>query len=496
MEINQAKLNKVLDGTKEERVYLCSNDFSLFFIYYFTAYIKYQFAQFHYGMFQDLHDLMNGKYREVAWIEFRESAKTSFAKSFITWLIVYKKRLYLNTDSFDKENAERILFDVVLELQTNQFILNDFGQLFNTKRNQDEITQKRVNNFVTDNGVRVEAHSTQESIRGRLHGHQRPDFFLLDDFETNKTKDSKAYTEQVIKHIDELKSGLDANAIVIYLGNYITEFGSVQELLERAKEDNRLKVRMVAVIEEGKPTWPDKYVLTDAECVGTNKVSLEDKKKQLGSQVFNAEMMNQPIDEESQEFFKTNFKYKTMEEVLQMTTRKFITVDTALSKKSEDDSTGIIKNYVDKNNNWYLDGQEYRINSKALIDLIFIWHSEGFELIGIEETAYLEAIKPFFDEECRKRNKFPHIVPLKHGGIMKETRIRGLIPRYETGSIYHIIGRCEKIEEQLLRFPKSIHDDVIDAAQYQLKVAEAPYNYQEELEKIQEDKKLYPDIGI
>ena len=129
--------------------------------------------------------------------------------------------------------------------------------------------------------MRVEAHSTQESVRGRIHGHQRPDCLILDDFETNKTKDSKAYTEQVAQHINEFASGLGATAIILYLGNYITEFGNIQELFNRAKTDNRLRIRAVSVIADSKPTWPAKYAMTTEEAKATGKVSLEDKKIQL-----------------------------------------------------------------------------------------------------------------------------------------------------------------------------------------------------------------------
>ena len=115
--------------TKQERAYVCSKDYSLFFSYYFIDYIKYPFADFHLEMFQDVADLMDDKYREIVWLMFRESAKTSIAKGFIAWLLCYGKRRYLNVDSFDKENAERILFDVVLELQTNERIKADFGEL-------------------------------------------------------------------------------------------------------------------------------------------------------------------------------------------------------------------------------------------------------------------------------------------------------------------------------------------------------------------------------
>lgn len=473
--MNKQSLNKVITGTKAERAYLCGQDFGLFFCYYFVDYIKYKFAPFHLEMFQDVKDLMNDKIRELLWLMFRESAKTSIAKAFVLWLITYNKRRYLNVDSFDKENAERILFDIVVEMQTNQRYKADFGEMYNAKRNADEVTQKRVNNFITNNGVRVEAHSTQESVRGRIHGHQRPDFLLLDDFETNKTKDSKAYTEQVIKHIDEFKTGLDATAKIIYLGNYITEFGSIQTLVERAKTDPGLRIRNVPVEKDGQPTWKEKYAMTDEEAKATGKVSLEDKKRQFGSLVYSAEMLNQPIDESTQEFKKKYFKYRTRAEVEKMRTRKFVTIDSALTKHAESDFTGITKNYVNELNEWHFDSKKYKVNSKELINLIFQFHAEGFEMIGIEEGAFTQAIEPFFQEECRIRNRYPFLVMLKHNGVMKETRIRGLIPRYEAGTIYHIEGECVDLEEELLRFPKSPNDDVSDSAQYQNVIAEPPF---------------------
>lgn len=487
--INKKALQKVIEGSTNERIFLCEQEFSLFFCYYAIDYLKYPFAQFHYEMFQDIRDLLTGKYREVAWIMFRESAKTSFAKIFLLYLICYKKRNYINVDSFDKENAERILFDVVVELQTNPRIKADFGELFNTSRHSTEATQKRVSNFLTNNGVRVEAHSTQESVRGRIHGHQRPDFLLLDDFETNKTKDSKAYTEQVMRHIDEFKAGLDSSAMILYLGNYITEFGSIQSLMDRAKDDPRLFIRNVPVIKDGKPTWEAKYSLTYEK----GKVDLEDKKRQLGSQVFSAEMMNQPIDESTQEFFKKNFKYRTKEEVLAKTCRKFATIDSALTRNAESDFSGVTKNYIWENNEWNISSIAYKINSKSLIDLVFVLHDEGFEAIGIEEGAFTQAVEPFFQEECKKRNKFPNVVKLKHGGVMKETRIRGLIPRYEQGAIYHIIGECRDVEEELLRFPKGVHDDCADSLAYQLKIAQPPFPKEE---YVDDYKPLYGEIGV
>jgi phage terminase large subunit-like protein len=233
--------------------------------------------------------------------------------------------------------------------------------------------------------------------------------------------------------------------------------------------------------------------MTDIEAKEKNLVSLEDKKRQLGSLVYSAEMLNQPIASESQKFKKTMFKYRTWKEVSEMNTRKFATIDTALSKEAHSDATGVVRNYVNSENFWHLKGKGYRVNPKELIDLIFVLHEEGMEKIGIETTAYTQAIEPFFQEECRKRGKYPYIVQLKHGGVMKESRIEALVAPYEAGSIFHIIGECEEMEEQLLKFPIGQHDDIIDAENYMSFIAEPPYKN----DYIQEETPaLYSEIGL
>lgn len=431
-------------------------------------------------MFEDLGGLMDGRLREVAWIAFRESAKTSIAKGFLCWLMVYKKRAYINVDSFDKENAERILFDIVLDLQTNPKILADFGELFNAKKNPDEITQKRVNNFITNNGVRVEAHSTQESVRGRIHGHQRPDCLLLDDFETNKTKDSKAHTAQVISHINEFKAGLDSSAIVLYLGNYITEYGSVQTLIDRAKIDDRLMVRNIPVEIAGSPTWPSKYAMTDLEASKSGKVSLEDKKKQLGSLTYSTEMLNQPIDESIAEFKMEYASHVTEEEVRKKSTLCYITIDTAVSEKESADFTGITINRVSIENIWYVHTYRMKINSRELIDhLFYLQATYRPKFLGVEESTYTLVIAPFLQEEMRKRDTFFTVEPLKHQQTLKETRIRGLVPRWENRQIF-LVGDNPELKEEMRTFPRGQHDDILDSLAYQIPVAHKPYPVKKE----------------
>jgi len=135
------------------------------------------------------------------------------------------ERLYINVDCYDKTNAESILFDVVTEFQANDLLVADYGHLYDAARTKDEAQLKRISNFVTTNGIRVEAHTALTPMRGRLYQHHRPDFVLRDDLENAITAESPAITERIIKLLDEAKGGIAGHGISLTFGNYISEEG-------------------------------------------------------------------------------------------------------------------------------------------------------------------------------------------------------------------------------------------------------------------------------
>lgn len=473
--VTKQALERMLDGTQAERKFLAENDFGLFALYYFSNYFSYALADFHYDFFQDCHDLVDNKIREVAWIAFRESGKSSITKLFIVWMIATERRKYINVDSLDKENSERILFDVAFEMVNNKRLQADFGILFSKEKSVNEIKQNRINNFVCENGVRVEAHSTQESVRGRIHLNQRPDVLILDDIENNKTKDSEAYTKQVADHISEAMAGLSPDGFMLYLGNYLSEYGNIQRIIDRAKIDPGIRVRNIPVMIDNKPTWEAKYALTDEEAKATGKVSIEDKQRQLGSLVFSYEMMNKPIDEMSAEFKREYAMFSIDREVLERQTKCYITIDSAVSEKESADFTGVTINRVTLDNKWYINTYRLKINSKELIDHLFYLHKTyNPSVIGLEETTFTMAIQPFIQEEMRKRQVFFSITPIKHRGQQKELRIRGLIPRWENKSIF-LVGDNLELLDEMRTFPNSLHDDVLDSLSMQLQVANPPF---------------------
>lgn len=466
----------MLNWTQSERMFLAHESFALFALYYFRHYFTIALADFHYDLMQDFEDLINWKIKESLWIAFRESGKTSLAKIGLAWMICNEKKKYINVDSFATENSERLLFDTAFELLNNKLLIQDYGILFSRKKIADEIKQSRLNNFICENGcrTRVEAHSTQESVRWRLHLNQRPDFLLIDDFENNKTKESEAYTKQIREHITEAMAGMSSDGGIIYLANYITEYWNIQFLLDRAKNDTNIRVRNIPVASAGKPTWPAKYVMTDEEAKDTDKVSIESKERQLGPQVFSYEMMNQPIDDSIAEFKKEWIQRAEESEIMHLNFNTFITIDSAVSEKDSADSTGIVINRVSSEGKWYITAYKLKVNPAKLIEHMFYLNDKySPTMMWLEETTFTIAIRPFLEAEMAKRDEFFIVTPLKHWGTKKETRIRSLIPRYSNKWIFHI-WNCNDLELEQRVFPRGANDDVLDALAYQEQIFYTP----------------------
>lgn len=237
---------------------------------------------------------------------------------------------------------------------------------------------------------------------------------------------------------------------------------------------------------QGDPLWPGKF----------NLEQLNKTKKTLGPYKWSALYQQKPVDEESMEFKKGWYKYRTLEEVLRLHARKFLTIDPASAMRGKSDNIGATLNFVDRENKWNFITWKLRMNALELIDFMFKIHKDyGFEKVGIEEGAYRDVIKPFLDLEMRKRNTFLTVIELEHKQQAKVLRVRGLIPYYSSGSIYHIEGLCGDLEDEQAVFPKGAHDDVVDSAAYQVQIAEPPQD-QPSYQPSSPVKPYYPELGI
>lgn len=204
--------------------------------------------------------------------------------------------------------------------------------------------------------------------------------------------------------------------------------------------------------------WPEQYSLE----------KLNEIKESIGSRDWACLFQQNPINEETQEFKKSMFRYYSDFQIpAQM--RVLTGVDPAISKKEKADSSvvftlGVLPGehrLIDKI--FFLEYTNAKFDPSELIDEIFYHHSKWkSEVIAIETTAYQEALAHFLRDAMLRRGQMLNIEEIKHT-TDKEKRIRGLIPYYKEGLVYHRTN-MQELEEQLLRFPYGKHDDILDAA--------------------------------
>jgi hypothetical protein len=319
---------------------------------------------------------------------------------------------------------------------------------------------------------------TAVGLGGSITG-RGANLLVIDDPVKNREEaESQLYREKVWDYYTStLYTRLEKDGkivIIITRWHYDDLVGRI--LKEQSGNWTVLKLPAVAESDEdyrklGEPLWASKYSIND----------LLEIKETIGLYNWSSLYQQSPLISEGQEFKPEFIKTRKWEEVKALETLRFLTVDTAMSKKDSAHYTAFIRNYVDRENKWNIAALRKRVSPTELVDTIFnLYHIDKFDKIGIEKTQYVVGLKPYIDDEMRKRNVFLPIVELEHRQVNKEVRIRGLIPRYESGSIYHIEGECKDLEEELFSFPVGMYNDTIDALSYQLQIAQRPNNEEQE----------------
>jgi hypothetical protein len=318
------------------------------------------------------------------------------------------------------------------------------------------ITGKGAHIFVVDDSLKDRKEAESQLIRDNVHS------WFKSVARTRLTPDGAMVVMGTRWHQDDLQGRLLAE------DEWVDYFEFLKNGLGTAKW---VRLRLMAIAEEhethraaGDALWPTRYGLTE----------LADIKKSLGPYEWEALYQQRPISSETQEFKPDWYKYRTHTEMQEVKHKhRLLSVDTAVSKTASADFTGLCDNLIDIQNYWNLKAWKLKIAPDQLIELLFSLHlMNKYDRIGIEEGMYTLVLKPFLDRAQRERGIYLPIVPLKHNSTQKEVRIRGLIPPYAAGGVYHIEGECSELEFEQAAFPNGKHDDVLDATAYQTQLTE------------------------
>lgn len=228
--------------------------------------------------------------------------------------------------------------------------------------------------------------------------------------------------------------------------------------------------------ENGKVIFGKQFCLTDIEREllakqGIDKKSLETLKR--NPRQYACQMNNDPLDDDLIEFKRDWFLHIERTEALMKKLQHIepiISIDPAFRMKQTNDSTGIaVTKALPDNSVYILEAKQFKANASTLIDEIFrLVEVYGAKRILLETVSAQVLLVDLLRNEMKKRNKWFSIEETKTNTTeTKAMRIRGLVPFYANGRIYHI-GPLPDLESQLLEFPRGMHDDIIDALAYQI----------------------------
>lgn len=234
---------------------------------------------------------------------------------------------------------------------------------------------------------------------------------------------------------------------------WLVSDGSVVRQAERPDPDAYL------LRKKGEALHPDRY----------DKKFLMRKKRTMQPRHWSALMQQNPMPDEGEYFKKEMFRYSGNLPPLHHM-RIFAAFDLAIGEKQQNDYTVGVVGGLDFNDQLYVfDMLRFKGDSFKIVDAILgVYEKYKPEIIGIEKGQLELAIKPILKKRMKERRLYPTLaegdkalVPITD----KLTRARPLQGRMQQGMVYFLNTQpwLETLEHEFLRFPGGVHDDIVDA---------------------------------
>lgn len=456
-----------------------SEDIELFGKFFFPHHLRLDSPPFH----REIYETIESGNKRIIIAAPRGHAKSTVVDLvYLCWAVVHKKAKFVLLISDTYSQAALFLEAVKAEFESNDELKAFYGTLVSGKWSEGEILV---------NGILIKSIGAGMKVRGLKHRESRPDLVICDDLENDEMVESKERREKLENWFNAaLLPSMDKDGRLIVIGTILHYDGLLNKLL--SPEYKSYYQKIYRAIEDGKALWPEHLSVEELE-------KMKDEFLLRGQgYLFYREYQNDPVSGENRKFKLEKLQYITKEideELLRKQLTNYITIDRAYSISKTSDSTGIIVVSVDLENKWYIQmAQRFKGNEQQVIEKIFDLHSFfAPRKMGIEQKAFQYTLKPSMDVEMRKRNTFFTVEELKDAGRSKNARIEGLIPRFETNSIFIRRDQTDLIDE-LIRFPSAPHDDLIDALAYMLELAEpAGERFGGASKPI---KPFYPELGL
>ncbi len=477
------------------------------------------------GLHDDIFDLIDSGEPRVAIAAPRGIGKTSI----VGLALSAKKTLYQDARlimhvSMTFDAACQQTENLKNELLSNRMIKKIFGSIKprNSEGIDESFSKKSWVAQIGKNsgtGTLIYPRGSGQQVRGILYRNARPDQIVVDDLEDPETimNDEIRRKRKEWFHADLLKctSRIEKDWQIVYIDTLKHEDALLEELLESPEwESCRLEL------------CNDELVSNAPEFVSNEEIKREHEYHRTHGvlDIFYREFRNIPIASEDAVFKSEYFKYyveggdklsvyekekKEPEVIYKKNLVNVILCDPAKTVKLQSADSAIGAIGIDRTSRkifvrdiiagkMYPD-ELYNNMFKLVVDYQAM-------VLGVEVTSLHQFISQPIENEMRVRGVYPIYYEMNAVG-KKAERVSMLAPLYKLGYMYHNKNCCQKLESQLVGFPRSKLWDVMDMLAYIIKVMDNfayyfdPIDYEPEdsemefVELEKEDEEPFDDVA-
>jgi len=376
-------------------------------------------------------------------------APRGFAKStvcsvaFPLWLSCYGKKKDIFIVSSTIALGKELLRKIRNEIETNQKIIDDFGDLTSDKWTEEQI--------ILSNGSCIRVKGRGFQIRGF-----RPDQIICDDLEDDEVIYSKEQREKLNDwFFRTLIPTLKPDQNLVYVGTMLSNFS----LISKLQKKEEFTVRFWKALEDGKSIWEEHWPTE----------SLKKLRREIGEYAFQSEFMNNPISTEEQPVkpeFLDGIKVKG-ERII-----RCLAIDPAISEKTSSDERAFVmfertdegfREVFSEKGRWGVTEQIERI--------INLYETYKPDRVLVESVAFQKVFKDDLIKESRKRGIY---IPVSEAEIGmgdtqrpkdKFTRLMQIVHLFEQRLVE---VKNHDLYQELISFPNGDADNMVDACVYSL----------------------------
>lgn len=376
-----------------------------------------------------------------------------FTQAYSLWRLIRNPETRILILNASLDNALLFLRWIDQQVRGNEL----FRALYGDIRGTPWLTE--VKNVKGHNPMAKE-YSLQISSMGRSVVSRHFDLIIADDLINDEWVGSETRVQATIEYVRNLFDMVTADGQMLFVGTRWDSVDLYGWLIEEHANDPdwRLNIRGV-YNDDGSLLWPEHYP----------EERIRQLRRDKGERSFSLQYLNRPLADDDEKLPDPVF-YEGKEPPCV----KYILVDPAISKKETADKSAIVCIGQTYNDELYvIEYDTGHYTPYELVDRILdMAHRQRPKLIGIESTAFQQALIFMMEDAMRRRGRRWRVEALK-ADKEKRRRILQLEPHLSRGAFF-VRPYMTELIQQLKEFPNNIrpgnHYDLLDACAYIMQV--------------------------